>query len=260
MEAYVQLPLLLNYIFCFRLVGMTHVGEKLVIMDTATTTFRNQKRVSLSRNFALFLIFFFIFCLLATGLLVYHFSSCHSSSCSPKSLTCSVISSLNSTTPEVVPSEDVITTTSTEVSTTAFNVEINEKNKKSVNMRLDTKVVPHFYKLQLIPFIFESNFTFHGEVTILVNVTQNTQSITLHADELDIERDSIEVYHQGGDYTQIEILELSNDTKSDFFTIYLTEELVEGEQYNIKIKFKGILNDLMEGFYRSSYQEGNETR
>lgn len=93
-----------------------------------------------------------------------------------------------------------------------------------------------------------------------MNATERTQTITLHADQLEIESDSVQVYREGGDYAQIEVVELNNDTKSDFFIINLAEELDEGEQYNIYIKFKGVLNDLMEGFYRSSYQDGNETR
>lgn len=94
----------------------------------------------------------------------------------------------------------------------------------------------------------------------MVNVTENTPVITLHADQLDIDSDSVQVYRERDDYAQMEVLELTNDTKSDFLTINLREELQAGEQYNIFIKFKGALNDLMEGFYRSSYHEGNETR
>lgn len=94
----------------------------------------------------------------------------------------------------------------------------------------------------------------------MVNVTENTSKITLHADQLDIDGDSIQVYREGDDYAQIEVVELLNYTKSDFFNINLEEELKEGEQYNIFVRFKGVLNDLMEGFYRSSYQDGKETR
>lgn len=235
------------------------MGEKLVIMDNATTTFRNKKRISLSQNFALFLIFIFIVCLLGTGLLVYHFSSCSAPSCPVNPSSLSTQLPCNSTLSEAVFIEDVTTSTTTETSTINLDLTISD-NKTKTNLRLDNRIIPHLYKLKLIPFIFETNFTFHGEVTILVNVTGNTQSITLHADQLDIESDYIQVYREGDDYAQIEVLELTNDTKSDFFTIHLAEELNEGIQYNIYIKFKGVLNDLMEGFYRSSYQDGNETR
>lgn len=246
--------------FSFRLVGMTHVGEKLVIMDNATTTFRNKTRISLSRNFALFLIFLFIVCLLGTGLLVYHFSSCSAPSCSLNPSTLSTQFPCNSTLSEAVFTEDITSTTSTETSTIDLDLAISENKTKFANLRLDSRIIPHSYKLKLIPFIFETNFTFHGEVTILVNATGKTQSVTLHADQLDIESDSIQVYREGDDYAQIDVLELTNDTKSDFFTINLAEELNEGLQYNIYIKFRGLLNDLMEGFYRSSYKDGNETR
>lgn len=143
---------------------------------------------------------------------------------------------------------------------TTLELQTNESKTKDLNLRLDTKIVPHSYRLKLIPFIFQSNFTFHGEVTILVNVTEKSQIITLHVDQLDIDGDSVQVYREGDDYAQIEVLELTNDTKTDFFTIHLAEELNEGEQYNVFMKFRGVLNDMMEGFYRSSYKDNSETR
>lgn len=240
---------------------MTHVGEKLVIMDSGTTTFRNQKRISLSKNFALFLIFIFLCCIVGTGLLVYHFSSCSTSavkavddgavrdSCNAPSTDDKVISITENTQDNSV---------TTEVSTTIATSEDNKTG--AVDFRLSTKVIPHSYKLKLIPFIYTGNFTFHGEVTILVNITENVDSITLHADELEIENDSVQVYAEGGDYYEVVISELTNNSKSDFLTLKLEEELQEGKQYNIFIKFKGVLNDMMEGFYRSSYQDKNNTR
>lgn len=93
-----------------------------------------------------------------------------------------------------------------------------------------------------------------------MNITENTPKIVLHADQLDIDGDSVQVYREGDDYAQVEVVDLTNDTKSDFFIINLGEELMEGEQYNVFIKFKGVLNDLMEGFYRSSYRDGDDTR
>lgn len=57
--------------------GMTHAAEKF-IMDTAVNTSRNSKKISLSRNLVILLVILFVCCIVATGLLVYHFASCSS--------------------------------------------------------------------------------------------------------------------------------------------------------------------------------------
>ncbi|KAG8325535.1 hypothetical protein J6590_065987 [Homalodisca vitripennis] len=44
--------------------------------------------------------------------------------------------------------------------------------------------VYHIECIELIPFIWEKNFTFNGNVVILLNVTQPTENITLHINDL----------------------------------------------------------------------------
>lgn len=78
---------------------------------------------------------FFLISLVATGLLVYHFAPCREKKVQPDT------GSGGGRGLPTIPPE-----------------------KK--NIRLPKAVVPDLYELWLIPFIWEGNFTFHGEVII----------------------------------------------------------------------------------------------
>ncbi|KAF5289209.1 hypothetical protein FQR65_LT00096 [Abscondita terminalis] len=226
---------------------MTHERDTFSIMD-AVTTFGKQNRLSISKNFALLLVLLFIGCLVGTGLLVYHLSSCNTTTKNiiEKVEVCSKTSTENISTTEVVDEKE---STTTIVSVTE-STEKNEPNK-SIDVRLPLSMVPDSYDVKLIPFLQEDNFTFHGEVNIRINVTAKTTNITLHADELIINEASITVRDNLN--ISIPVLKVGNDSEKEFLVIYLTKELNSGKQYNVHIEFTGVLNDVMQGFYRSSY-------
>lgn len=246
---------------------MTHAAEKF-IMDTAVNTSRHSKKISISRNLVILLVILFVCCIVATGLLVYHFASCSSKSSVNLIEQKAVkvfdddLSVLNTYAITEENRDTVIPTTSQPKVQAATSGEqaVNEVKTENVDLRLPKSVIPHSYKIKLIPFIYEGNFTFLGEVTILVNVTQATPTIVLHADELDIQKSSVNVYENTPSFRNIEVIDFTNEQKSDFLIIRLQETLQRSSQYYINIKFKGVLNDLLRGFYRSSYTEGKEVR
>ena len=43
--------------------------------------------------------------------------------------------------------------------------------------------------------------------------------------------------------------------EKQFFVIYLEKELEEKVNYIVNIKFQGVLNDQLKGFYRSTYKD-----
>lgn len=249
---------------------MTNERDNFKIMDAVTTSFGKQKRLSISKNLAIILAVLFVACLIGTGLVVYHLSSCSSSKSLIEKVECNIHA----------PSEDLVTTsgvvqefvgtTTTILQTTTPPILSTDStdlvNKSSVNVRLPSSLHPHSYDLQLIPFVVEGNFTFHGEVTIWINVTESTNNITLHADDLMIDESSILIYEtvldESGNFVNqtTTIRSIANDTEKQFFIIHLTGELEAGKRYYIYIKFIGILNDLLQGFYRSSYTVDNQTR
>lgn len=245
---------------------MPHIREEVIVMDTAGTIFKKPKNLTVSRPLALFLLFLFLVSVIATGLLVSHFTACDHL---PESEKTTVIvydkySKIEVTTGIDKCGDNDINTEANQISVTTATSEIEEEEVKgekeniAEDLRLPKTITPHYYDLKLISFIREENFTFHGDVTILINVSSSSSNITLHAEDLNI--DHVSLYKNLPSNDQISIKQVSNDTKRQFLIIYLNEPVKAQEQYFINIKFRGILNDLLQGFYRSSYKVKNETR
>lgn len=123
---------------------MTQSREVLAMMDAHTTTFGRKRGCTISRCGAFLFGAFFLISLVATGLLVYHFAPC---------LEEKQIKQCNDFLDSpLLPSGKSFSPTPT---------------KKKIDVRLPKAVVPDSYELWLIPFIWEGNFTFHGEVIFL---------------------------------------------------------------------------------------------
>lgn len=220
---------------------MTQSREVLAMMDAHTTTFGRTKGCTISRCGAFLLGALFVISQVATGLLVYHYAPC-----------------LDEKQPMACENPDD--------STMLQNVKFysgSVASKKKIDVRLPRSVVPDTYELRLIPFIWEGNFTFNGEVSILVNVTEDTKNITLHATDMKIDEAATTVREYGlsdNGTKSIGIVEQRNDTERQFHVIKTSDTLKGGKQYVVYLKFVGNLNDYLEGFYRSSYTVGNQTR
>ncbi|KAJ1509138.1 Aminopeptidase 2 mitochondrial [Coelomomyces lativittatus] len=90
------------------------------------------------------------------------------------------------------------------------------------------------------------NFTFEGEVTIALKVQSPSTSITLNAVELDILSSTLNGTLQSDPW--------NFDTEKQTVTFSFPGMLFqEGQSLTLNIKYKGIINELMAGFYRSSY-------
>lgn len=133
------------------------------------------------------------------------------------------------------------------------------------NVRLPKTMHPLRYELKLTPFLIEGNFTFNGAIQIQVNVTKSCRNITLHAIELKITE--VIVWKHGNasqtdnnDRTEIEISGKYAIEPDQLYIIVFSTELEPNNIYEISIKYTGILNDMLQGFYRSSYVVNNVTR
>ena len=111
---------------------------------------------------------------------------------------------------------------------------------KIKNVRLSKNVVPTEYELQLRPDL--ENFTFEGVETISLEILKPTKTLTLHSKELEILTASI-----SGVFGKI-----SYDVKSETATFTFPKNIPAGKA-KLTLVFKGILNDKMRGFYKSSY-------
>ena len=118
--------------------------------------------------------------------------------------------------------------------------------------RLPRTVVPNHYSITLEPDLDAA--TFAGSVVIDVAVVEATDTVVMNAIDLDIE--SASVIDADGE----QAAEWSLDEESQRLTLQLSSGLVEGAAA-VRISFRGVLNDMLRGFYRSTYTDadGNDT-
>lgn len=118
------------------------------------------------------------------------------------------------------------------------------QKKNTKNVRLAKNVVPTNYDIQLHPDL--ENFTFSGVETITLNILKPTKTLTLHCKEIDIETASVLLNKEKV------FAKISYNEKNETTTFTFKNKIEQGKTL-LTISFKGILNDKMRGFYRSSY-------
>jgi puromycin-sensitive aminopeptidase len=113
--------------------------------------------------------------------------------------------------------------------------------------RLPTHVVPSAYRLRLEPDLEAARFT--GTVEVDVEVLEPTRDVVLNAVALDL-ADAV-IRTTGALVVEGEV---SFDAEHDRATISFRDELATGS-YVLSMSFDGVLNDLLVGFYRSTYTD-----
>jgi hypothetical protein len=59
---------------------------------------------------------------------------------------------------------------------------------------------------------------------------------------------------------EVTVVNHERDEQRQFLNLRLGQTLPAGKQYELSLEFTGELNDQLQGFYRSSYIEDNQTR
>jgi puromycin-sensitive aminopeptidase len=111
--------------------------------------------------------------------------------------------------------------------------------------RLPTQVTPSHYALTLEPDLDAA--TFAGEVTIQVDAHEPTGEITLNAIELDLLEATVDGIPA----------DVTLDADTERATLHVPEELAAGP-HTIHIRYTGILNDKLHGFYLSRFTDAAE--
>lgn len=123
--------------------------------------------------------------------------------------------------------------------------EFMEKKKKDI--RLSPNILPLEYFLTIKPDL--EGFTFIGEEKIIIKVKKSTKILEIHADELKITSAIYNASVNG---------KISYDKEKETAILEFSSNLPTGKG-ELELKFTGILNDKMRGFYRSKYHiEGKE--
>jgi tricorn protease interacting factor F2/3 len=115
---------------------------------------------------------------------------------------------------------------------------------------LGHNVIPSSYSLTFKP--DSGSYTFEGREVIDVSIASPTNEITLNAAELSIK--SAKVISNGVEQQAA----VTEDPENERIVLKVGNKV--GENAQISIEFTGINNDLMYGFYRSSYRDGADTK
>ncbi len=117
-------------------------------------------------------------------------------------------------------------------------------SKKSV--RLPNHISPTNYKLTIKPDL--ESFTFSGNEIIKIKIEKETNKITLHSKNIDIETVMISSKQKTKEQFANKI---NYDTKSETVTFFFKNKVIGN--CDLHISFIGIINDNLRGFYRSKY-------
>lgn len=124
------------------------------------------------------------------------------------------------------------------------------------SLRLPKTSKPISYDLTLTTNVHNGEREFSGLVKIVIEIVEATDFITLHNRGLTIES----VKLKNAAEAELDI-SFSEDKPKEFLIIEsLTRPLDVGSRFTVEISYKGFLQGGTNGFYRSSYLVGSETR
>ncbi len=132
---------------------------------------------------------------------------------------------------------------------------IYEEDPITANFRLPRTVLPSHYRLWLTP-VLEGEFPIYGRAVIEARAGEPTESITLHVNNMTIDEEYVLLTDEDGDV--VPVVGHAYDAARQFYIIRLGSSI--NGPITIDITYEAILNDLLAGFYRSNYVEGNETK
>ncbi|MCF7833875.1 MAG: M1 family metallopeptidase [Candidatus Pacebacteria bacterium] len=122
-------------------------------------------------------------------------------------------------------------------------------NKNKTKIRLSKNIIPLRYNIEVKPDL--ENFTFSGKEVIFVNILENTDTITLHTKDIQIDVANVSVSSKKDDQ-KIFAKKITYNQKQETATFFFSKKIPAGKIF-LTLIFKGILNDKMRGFYRSKY-------
>ncbi len=125
---------------------------------------------------------------------------------------------------------------------------MNSNNNSGFSL-LPSNVTPSHYAIALFPDLEKE--TFQGDETIDILIKEETKSIVLNSIELDIDKAHLEL----GSGTKLEAI-VTYHQDSETVAIDFEESINIGPA-KLYIKFRGILNDQLHGFYISNYEDSN---
>jgi len=123
------------------------------------------------------------------------------------------------------------------------------KEPELQSYRLPRHTVPERYEIRIEPDLV--NFTFAGQETITLTIAEPVDQLVLNALELEISKATLtNIKGESFDAT----VELDAETERAHIS---TGSRLEAGTWKLSLTFKGILNDKLHGFYRSTFKDEN---
>lgn len=228
---------------------MTQAHESLNIMDGAATDYstKTTRGIHLSKPLAFVILVIFALALVTASLLVYNYAACPRTD-QLANVTKYELCHCDQSKLLVLP-----LTTERSMNVIPLDTTTPEPNPipSPMELRLPGNVKPERYYLKITPYIFEGNFTFDGEVSVLLTVVNETDQVVFHGVELSLHE--VKMYEKENGKGVV-ITRRTEESLRHFHILSVSEPLQVGKQYVLNITYTGILNDNLHGFYRSSYE------
>ncbi|KAK4881205.1 hypothetical protein RN001_004524 [Aquatica leii] len=125
--------------------------------------------------------------------------------------------------------------------------------------RLPTAIKPEYYDLEIITYISEDSYSFSGRVMIKVKCLEETNQIILHSKNLTIHKSKV-IVQDTLEKKSFKPTNIDFDEEKDFLIITVGNNLLTSQSYNLFIAYDGILDDNLDGYYKSSYYNSNTNK
>uniref|UniRef100_A0A182JR33 Aminopeptidase n=1 Tax=Anopheles christyi TaxID=43041 RepID=A0A182JR33_9DIPT len=136
---------------------------------------------------------------------------------------------------------------------------LQEAAAQELRYRLPRYIVPTHYNLYLETEVHTGNRSYSGSVDIYLNVLQQTKTIYVHNRGLRITSNELYITNPITNLTFLETLRYTEDVEREFVIFAIRRALAPAE-YILRLDFEGELRLDDDGFYLSSYLDGNGAR
>ena len=156
----------------------------------------------------------------------------------------------------------ILESTSSSVSTTVSAITVTDNildENFYIEYRLPNHLTPIYYDL-LISTNFHEDINaneYNGSIKITLNCVHETNKIILHARNLRIVTETIEVIKLDDIDERDNVTRVDYDFEREFLIIELNDNLKMDKNYSVFLNFIGYLRNDMAGFFRSSYINEN---
>uniref|UniRef100_A0A182QWB6 Aminopeptidase n=1 Tax=Anopheles farauti TaxID=69004 RepID=A0A182QWB6_9DIPT len=136
---------------------------------------------------------------------------------------------------------------------------LQDNSAQEFRYRLPTYIVPLHYDLFLETQVHTGNRSYSGQVSIELDIRQQTKTIYVHSRGLRITTNELYLRNTPNNVTFLETLRYVEDTEREF-VIFSIRRAIAPATYTLRITFEGQLHTDEDGFYISSYRDANGTR